>query len=184
VEDHSFKQIETERLLVRRFHDGDAEALAAYRSAPEIARYQAWDAPYSIRSAEAFIASLHDLAPGTPGQWFQFAIGLVPGGALIGDVALRAGKSEPRQAELGCTFSPASHGQGYATEAFRCVVNYGFGSLAMHRIFSVTDVRNVAAQRVLERLGFRLEGEFRESTWFKGGWASERVYAKLRSESL
>ncbi len=182
MEDPSFTDLESKRLVVRRFQAEDAEALAAYRSDPEVARYQAWQVPYSTRDAEAFIASLRQLAPGTPGRWFQFAVGLASSGTLIGDVALHAGKSDPRQAELGFTFSRANQGQGFATEAVRCVIAYAFGPLAMHRVFAMTDVRNVRAQRLLERLKFRLEAEFRESTWFKGSWASELLYAQLGSE--
>jgi RimJ/RimL family protein N-acetyltransferase len=133
----------------------------------------------SFEQLAAFIASLRGLAPGTPGTWFQFAVGLGPERALIGDVALRTSRSAPRQAELGFTFAGAHQGQGYAAEAVERVVGYAFERLAMHRIFSLTDTRNVRAQRLLERLRFRKEGEFRENVWFKGAWASEMLYARL-----
>jgi hypothetical protein len=50
---------------------------------------------------------------------------------------------------------------------------YAFSQLEMHRVFSRTDARNLRAQRLLERLTFRREGELRESTWFKGAWAAQ-----------
>ena len=120
--------------------------------------------------------------PGAPGTWFQFAVSLPTPATLIGDVALRTSRTDPRQAELGFTFATASQGQGYATEAVRAVVEYAFGHLAMHRVCSRTDVRNLRARRLLERAGFRLEGELRESTWFKGAWATDLLYAQLESE--
>ena len=52
----------------------------------------------------------------------------------------------------------------------------------MHRVFAQTDARNINAQRLLERLKLRREGEFRESTWFKGVFASELLYAQLKAE--
>lgn len=179
MQDPSFEPLASQRLTIRRFEPADAAPLAAYRSEPEVARYQAWECPYSIRDAEAFVASLRGLAPGTPGTWFQFAVGIGATRALIGDVALRTSRSEPRQAELGFTFASAHQGHGYAAEAVECVVGYAFERLAMHRVFSLTDTRNVRAQRLLERLGFRKEGEFRENVWFKGEWASEMLYARL-----
>jgi aminoglycoside 6'-N-acetyltransferase len=182
MKDPSFDQLATRRLLIRRFTESDAEALASYRSDPEVARLQDWETPYPIEEAKRFIATLGDLAPGTSGTWFQFAVSLEPSGALIGDVALRTGRSDPRQAELGFTLASAQQGQGYAGEAVGAVVQYAFQQLAMHRVFARTDSRNHRAQRLLTRIGFRLEGEFRESVWFKGEWATDLLYARLASE--
>jgi RimJ/RimL family protein N-acetyltransferase len=182
MEDPSFERLSSKRLVIRRFASGDAEAFASYRSDPEVARYQDWECPFPVSEARRFIASLHHLAPGTPGTWFQFAVGLAPSEALIGDVAIRTSRADARQAELGFTLAPAHQGQGYATEAVRTVVQYAFAKLAMHRVFSRTDARNLRAQRLLERLGFRQEGELRESTWFKGAWATDLLYAQLEAE--
>jgi RimJ/RimL family protein N-acetyltransferase len=182
MEDPSFEDFLSRRLVIRRFASGDAEALAAYRSDAEVACYQSWECPYSLSEARLFIASLHDVAPGTPGTWFQFAVSLQSSGTLIGDVALRTRKADSRQAELGFTFATSHQRQGLATEAVGAVVRYAFEQLALHRVFSQTDVRNIRAQRLLERLAFRREGELRESTWFKGAWATDFVYAQLESE--
>jgi RimJ/RimL family protein N-acetyltransferase len=54
-------------------------------------------------------------------------------------------------------------GHGHATEAVRAVVQYAFTRLAMYRLCAQMDARNVRAQRLLERLSFRREGEFREA---------------------
>jgi aminoglycoside 6'-N-acetyltransferase len=182
MQDPSFERLATQRLVIRRFAARDAEALAAYRSEPETARLQDWACPYPLDEARRFVASLRDLAPGTPGTWFQFAVQAAGSDALIGDVALRTGRSDPRQAELGFTFAAAHQGRGFATEAVRAVVQYAFETLAMHRVFSRTDARNRRAQRLLERLAFRREGELREAAWFKGEWATDLLYAQLGSE--
>jgi RimJ/RimL family protein N-acetyltransferase len=182
MEDPSFEHFPSGRLIIRRFASGDAEAFASYRSDPEVARYQDWESPYRLSEAKKFIATLQHLAPGTPGTWFQFAVSLASSGTLIGDTALRTTRADASQAELGFTFAAAYQGQGYATEAVRAVVQYGFMKLGMHRMFSQTDARNLRAQRLLERLGFRREGELRESIWFKGAWATELVYAQFESE--
>ena len=171
MEDPSFEHLASRRLAIRRFAPVDAEALASYRSDAEVARYQDWVCPYPIGEARKFIANQQHLAPGTPGAWFQFAVSLASSSALIGDVGLCAGSAASREAELGFTFAAAHQGQGYATEAVRTVVQYAFVQLAMHRVFSWTDGRNIRAQRVLERLGFRREGE-----------VPDFLYAQLESE--
>jgi aminoglycoside 6'-N-acetyltransferase len=182
VRDASFDRLATPRLVVRRFTAADASTLAVYRSDPEVARYQAWECPYPLEDARRFVASLEDLAPGTPGTWFQFAVALAATGALVGDVALRTSRSDPRQAEIGFSVAPEHQRRGYATEAVGAVLDYAFGRLAMQRVFAITDARNLPAQRLLERVGFRREVEFRDSTWFKGEWAREVLYARLASE--
>ncbi len=182
MQDPTFEQLESERLIIRRFEPADAAALAAYRSEAEVARYQAWDCPYSLDEAEAFIASLSGATPGTPGSWFQFAVGIRASHALIGDVALRTTGGDPREAELGFTFATLHQGQGYAAEGVECVLGYAFDRLAMRRVFSVTDTRNTSAKRLLARLGFRREGELPERVPFKGEWASEVLYARLASD--
>ena len=182
MEDPSFDHFVSRRLVIRRFASADAETFASYRSDVEVARYQDWECPYPLNQAKRLIARLQHLAPGTPGTWFQFAVTLPSSGALIGDAGLGTSETEARQAELGFTFAAAHQGQGYATEAVGAVVQYAFLKLAMQRVLSRTDARNLRAQRLLERLGFRRRGEMPETTWFKGAWATDFLYSQLESE--
>ncbi len=181
VEDRGFQHLVSERLLIRRFRPEDARALATYRSDPEVARLQAWQAPYTQKAAAAFIASLETLWPGIPETWFQFAVGLRKGEPLIGDLGLRL-CDDPRQAEVGFTLAGSYQGKGYALEALRCLLRYVFEGLSLHRVFSYTDLRNERGQRLLQRAGFREEGRLMQASWFKGEWVSECVYAQLASE--
>ncbi len=181
MRDRSFQTLSSERLLLRRFEPGDAPALAAYRSDPEVARYQGWDS-CTLGDAQSLIRSLGKRDPGAPGAWFQFAVALASDGVLIGDCALRCGRGTPHVAELGFSFGRAHQGKGYAGEAVALLLDYAFDRLALHRVFAITDERNLPARALLEKLGLRKEGEFREASWFKGGWATELGYAVLASE--
>ncbi len=80
------------------------------------------------------------------------------------------------------TFAPRHQGAGLATEAVGAVVDHLFEHGGLHRIVAETDDRNVAAQRLLERLGFRCEARLVEAERFKGEWCTIRVYAQLRRE--
>jgi RimJ/RimL family protein N-acetyltransferase len=86
---------------------------------------------------------------------------------------LHALGDRPRQAEIGFTLACEHQGKGYATEAVDCLLDYVFGKLGKHRVIAITDARNLAASRVLERVGMRREGHFIENVWFKGGWGDE-----------
>jgi RimJ/RimL family protein N-acetyltransferase len=63
----------TERLRLRPLQADDLRAFVAYRSHPDVARYQSWDATYAMNDAEALLAAQADLAFGTPGAWVQVA---------------------------------------------------------------------------------------------------------------
>ncbi len=178
-----FQQLTTNRLILRRFRREDSESLLAIRNDPEVARYQSW--PTSTRAGiNTFIDALQQIEPGTPGEWFQFAVTLRESGTLIGDCGLHVLAEDARMAEIGYTFALAFQGQGYATEAVRAMLDYAFGALALHRIAGVSDVRNQGSIRVLERLGFRREGHTVQAFWNKGTWVDEYLYAMLRDEWL
>ena len=79
--------LETPRLVLRSFEDRDAAPFAAYRSDPEVARYQGWEAPFPMENAARFVADMIRARPGMPGAWYQVAIELKSTGEMIGDCA-------------------------------------------------------------------------------------------------
>ena len=179
--DASFEEISGESVVLRRFRESDAQALADYRSDPEVARYQSYDV-CTLGEAQRAIASFASVSPGQPGEWFQFAVSRRGESELIGDCALRCDAEDPRQGEMGFSFARASQGKGLASDAVRSLLGYAFGKLDLHRVYSVTDERNLPAQRLLERVGFRKEAHFVRNVWFKGEWSSELVYAYLQED--
>jgi RimJ/RimL family protein N-acetyltransferase len=178
-----FDHVESERLVLRRFEDRDLVSLLAYRNDPEIARYQGWKS-VSERAARDMIRELKREQPGTPGEWFQFAIALKSADDLIGDCALKVERGDARQAEIGFTLSRAYQGKGYAAEAVSRLLDYAFDEMGLHRVFAVRDQRNEPSFGLLQRLGLRREGSFVRNAWFKGEWASEYLYAGLAEEWL
>ncbi len=65
--DPNFTQLRTERLVIRRFRADDAPAFAAYRSDPDVARYQSWEG-YTLEQAELFTREIASHFPGDPGE--------------------------------------------------------------------------------------------------------------------
>jgi RimJ/RimL family protein N-acetyltransferase len=115
-------EIVTERLVVRPFRVDDLDAFVAYRSDPEVARYQSWDSPYSMADAESFLRSLRGLVFGQPGEGLQLAIVDRASGAVCGDCVVRVVTDQPETAEIGVTLARASQGKGLATEALTAVL--------------------------------------------------------------
>ncbi len=176
------RDLVTERLVLRLLGPGDVPAFAAYRRDPEVARYQSWDSSYSAADGARLVAAQQGLDFGDPGPWVQVAAVDRATGALHGDCAVRVATDQPRTAEVGVTFAPASQGTGLATEALRAVVGRLFEAHDIHRVYAQADDRNAPVHRLLERLGLRCEARLVEADWFKGGWATLRTYAVLRRE--
>ncbi len=167
----------TPRLVLSPLAADDAEALFAYRAHPEVSRHQFF-APESIDDARAFIA-----AGSTEGSaWRQFGIRLRETAMLAGDVGYRPVPGDSQQAEIGITVAPEYQLRGFAAEAAAGLLDRLFGCLSSHRVFACVDPRNHASTRLFERLGFRREAHLRESTWFKGQWADDLIFALLAGE--
>jgi RimJ/RimL family protein N-acetyltransferase len=87
-----------------------------------------------------------------------------------------------RQLEIGYTLVPSERGKGYGTEALRIIVDYLFLSKDIMRIQAQTDQRNVASQKVLEKVGFKKEGTLRKNFFMRGEWTDDYIYSILREE--
>jgi RimJ/RimL family protein N-acetyltransferase len=171
-------ELTTARLLLDRLHPGDAEALFACRADPAVARFQGWR-PASVAEARAFIEAQAEPAPGL---WFQRAIRLRDGHALIGDLGVCLPATPGDSVEFGISLTPAQQGQGYAREALRALFHQGFDVLGWRRIHASLDPRNTACMALLQALGMRQEAHFRESLWLHGEWVDDVVFAILARE--
>lgn len=148
--------LQTPRLTLRRFTVDDLEAFQAYRSDPELARYQGWQA-VSDAEAIAFLSAQSRQRIGAEGEWLQLAVTRRDTCALIGDIGLCVVNEAVGVIEIGFTVSRPSQGQGYATEAVTAVVGALLASGRVRSIVAVVDTRNVASVALLERVGFELE---------------------------
>ncbi len=175
-----FEDIVTERLILRDLRAGDAEFLVQYRAAPEVARYQSWQ-PESVAKLLVFFEELRGADPDAARGWYQIAIGLRPGGELIGDCGIHTFEDR-RLAEIGITVAPRFQRRGYASEALRALMGYLFGTLGKHRVSASVDPRNAESMRLMQRVGFRQEGRLIESQWCRGEWADEVTFAMLARE--
>lgn len=171
----------TQRLVLREFEPDDWEALHAVESRPEVARYQSFE-PRTPDESRLYVLEANQAAAEDPRLTYDLAAVLADDGRIIGRCGLGIGDEEPREAMLWYTLHPDAWGRGYATEAARAMVNFGFRGLGLHRIWADCDPANVASWRVLEKLGMRREGHLRENAWVKGEWVDSLIYAILERE--
>ncbi len=175
----------TERLRITPFRVSDTPLFHAYRNEPETARYQSWSVPYARKDADDFVLWAKDATLDAFTGSCQFAIRLRESEQLIGDIAVLGDLTNGRQAMLGYTLAQRYQGNGYAFEACSAMLDHAFCKWEMHRIAADTDPRNIASKRLLERLGFRLEGHMLECyPDTDGSWLDSHIYAILSREWL
>jgi ribosomal-protein-alanine N-acetyltransferase len=87
-----------------------------------------------------------------------------------------------KQLEIGYSLVPSERGKGCCTEAVKIMVDHLFLSKDIGRIQAQTDPRNVASQKVLEKVGFKKEGTLRKNFFTRGEWRDAYVYSILREE--
>lgn len=174
-------ELTTEQLILRDFTEQDWPAVLAYQSDPRYLRYYAW-AGRTAEEVQAFVQMFLDHQKAQPRFKFQLAVTLKQGGQLIGNCGIRKDAHNSFQADIGYEIAPDFWGQGYATEAARAVMQFGFGELRLHRIWADCVADNVASARVLEKLGMKLEGRLRENQYYKGRWWDTLLFGILESE--
>ncbi|MDN7011755.1 GNAT family N-acetyltransferase [Methanoculleus sp. FWC-SCC3] len=148
----------TDRLLLRPYTLSDARAVQRLCGNYAVSATTLLPYPYPDGLAEVWIASLSE---GTErGDAVAFAVTLARDGPLIGGARLRI-ESVHARGELGFWIAKSCWGRGYATEAVRAVIEYGFSALGLHRIHAMHFSRNPASGRVMEKCGMVHEGRFR-----------------------
>jgi len=171
----------TKRLEIRNLASKHLKYFHAYRSNPEVTKYQGFDVMNKEECAN-FIESQRDKLFGRPGEWVQYGVINRASNILLGDCAIKLQKDDPRIAEIGITISQSHHQKGYAREALMGILSFLFDQNNIHRVQEIVDTENLASIKLLESIGFRKEGHFIENIFFNGKWGSEYQYAMLNRE--
>ena len=170
----------TERLELRDFREDDVEAVHEWASDPEVVRFMAWG-PNTREQTREFLQRKFAERTGDPRRTWDLAVVRRDSGRLIGSIGLRIDGAY-EQAELGYCYHQDAWGRGYATEAAREMLRFGFEELGLHRIHASVDSRNGASVRVLDKLDMRQEGHLRKHTRIHREWRDSFICAILRDE--
>ena len=175
--------ITTARLVLRAFRPADAEDLYAYLEDERVYQFEPGE-PIDREQAQKTALEFS----GSPN--FR-AVELQAERKVIGQVYFK--QTEPahlRTWELGYILSPHYQRQGYMSEAAAGLVQHGFANAQIHRIIAHCNPENTASWRLLEKIGFRREGLFRQNIYFRKNaageplWTDTFVYARLASDFL
>lgn len=165
-------------VTLRDFRLEDAEAAHAIVGDPAVTQWLSFD----TRTREQTTTMIEGAV--TRAQLdlrteFYLAVTL-PDGELIGFA--RLGLDGVQAAKLGYAIRTDQWGRGYATDAARTMVGYGFRHLALHRISAAVGPDNAASIALIERLGFSYEGCIRDHVHTNGAWRDSLLYSVLEHE--
>lgn len=169
--------LETERLLLRRYREGDLQDLFEYLSDPEVVKFE----PYRPMKLEEVKENL---------KWRtsteeMVAVELKASHKMIGNVYL--GKREFETLEIGYVFNRKYWGKGFAAESCKALLKEAFLK-GIHRVYGECDPANENSWKLLAALGFQREACFKQNVYFwkddAGNpiWKDTYVYAKLNPE--
>lgn len=171
----------TERLILRPLTLEDAPVIQQLAGRKEIADTTiSIPHPYSEQQARDWISDHMEACAQLKGV--VFGVELTHTNQLIGTIGLREIDQEHLQAEMGFWIGTHWWGRGYATEAAKRAIRFGFEELGLNRIYAHHMVRNPASGRVLEKSGMQREGLLRQRVRKWGRFEDVVILAILRKD--
>ena len=171
----------SEHLSLATLELGHAEELfrLTHRNRAYLRRWLPWlDGIRVVEDTRGFIRAA--LAQATENNGFQAAI--VAHGCVAGVVGHHRVDWRNRATALGYWVGEEFQGRGFVTAACRRLVTHSFDVLELHRIEIRCAVDNLRSRAIPERLGFRLEGRFRDAEWLYDHWVDHLIYARLATD--
>jgi RimJ/RimL family protein N-acetyltransferase len=152
-------ELRTDRLLLRRWRSTDRAPFAELNADAEVMRY--FPAPLGRAESDALAGRADALFDSHGyGLWALERLGTGEFLGFTGLAPMPAGVPGAGGVEVGWRLARSAWGQGLATEAATAAVRFGFDSLGLAELNSITAVVNIRSQRVMERLGMHPAGTF------------------------
>ena len=172
--------LETGRLVLRRMLKSDSADMYEYARRQDVTEYLLWEPHASEQYTRRYLSYLQSRY--RAGDFYDWALVLRDSGKMIGTCGFTRFMLDANAAEIGYVLNPDWWGKGIAPEAARAALRFGFRELGLHRIEAHYMTGNDRSRRVMEKIGMRFEGVFRESMFVKGKYVSIGICAILEGE--
>jgi ribosomal-protein-alanine N-acetyltransferase len=166
--------------VLREFTAGDLDGVLAVVGDDRVTRTLSFDSRTRDQAA-TMLGGILERARLEPRTEYYLAIALPGDEHQVAGFA-RLGLDGVMAAKLGFALVPAAQGRGYAADACRALITFGFGSLGLHRISAAIGPGNTASIRLIGRLGFTHEGCIRDHVHTNGAWRDSELYSVLEHE--
>lgn len=172
-------RIKTDRLMLREFAEKDYPFFCTLETSPHAIQYEEDNPPSQTVLNKRFNRMLERQKKKTR---YYFLVEQEAGGIPVGKVVIRLVDEPTDEWEVGWVIHPDHICQGYASEAARALVEFGFSKLGANRIMANCNDANLASERVMQKAGMVKEGVFRETRKLRGQYYGSCVYSILRWE--
>ena len=173
------KQINTGRLILRRFSVDDAQAMYDnWASDPEVTKYLTWPAHSSPEVSRMVLESW--VSGYERDDFYQWAIEFE--GEPIGSISVVSKNDQAELVHIGYCIGRKWWHQGIMSEVLSAVIRFFFEEVGVNRIETRHDPNNPHSGGVMRKCGMRFEGSLRQSDWNNQGICDASWYAILRSE--
>lgn len=173
--------IQTERLTLRAYKTEDWERVHIYGSNPDFSKYELWG-PNTLEDTHKFVAEMVEQSKSNPRYKFDFAVCLKENGLMIGGCGIRRETELSQVANLGWAINPDFQNKGYATEAAKAIIEFGFQKMKLSVIYATCDTRNLSSYKVMEKLGMKKVGFIKGTKEVKGNVRDSYRYEILLSD--
>ena len=173
--------IETDRLILRRFAYTDDDTMLKNWIADEKIQ-SLYSEPVYTTKAE--VKALLDKYIGSYARadYYRWAVIEKQSGECIGQIAYFLVDSKNHFAEIEYCIGGAFQCRGYATEAAKAVIAYGFDKINLHKVQICTKTINAPSKRVIEKCGLTYEGTLRDYFYMNGEYVGRLYFSILREE--
>jgi RimJ/RimL family protein N-acetyltransferase len=172
--------ISTTRLNLRKYVPNDWIRVHLYASIPKFSQFDVWG-PNSIEDTKDYVANCIEETSKSPILRHELAVVLKDQDLLIGGCGLKRTNDFETAASLGFAVNPDFQNQGYAAEVAAALIDFGFGTLGLSRIFAECDTRNTASYKVMEKVGMIRVATERDDREVKGVMTDSYRYEITKS---
>ncbi len=180
IEIHTFPNLETDRLVLRKITKDDASNILSYLSDGEVMKYYGLEPFKTINDTLDEISWYQSLEKNKTG--LRWGITLKEEGIVIGSCGFHNFVSQHFRTEIGFELSRDYWGKGIAGEALKTMITYGFQQFGFQRIEALIELPNLSSQRLVEKQGFIREGLLRKYEYTRGKFDDLYMYSLLKED--
>ncbi len=160
MEHKGTKRLETERLILRRYIESDAEPMYRnWASDPEVSKYLTWPTHSDVEVTKSLLADW--IARYENPDYYNWVIELKETGEVVGNISVVELKEKVGAAIIGYCMGQAWWGRGIMPEALKEVMRYLFDEVEMNRVAACHSTQNPKSGRVMQKAGMKYEGTLR-----------------------
>lgn len=172
--------IESDRIILRKILRTDVDDVFEYSSDEQLTKYLLWHPHKNIAVTLQYLKTLERKYRKM--EFYDWGVVHKSSGKLIGTCGFTAFDIENNGAEIGYVIARPYWGMGFAAEAARAVIEFGFQTLRLHRIEARFMTKNDGSRRVAQKCGMKFQGLFKEGVLAKGRYEDVEIFAVTEYE--